>query len=107
MDGGPANFKWVSYGDVVHPKNSRVSLKDLLVTLGEMHDGSPLPQNGSPGFTDAYLSIKSPFSPQSLGWRLVQKGLISKDEVNNLYRAVGMEQLANICGYPWALPNCQ
>ncbi|EMN59144.1 hypothetical protein LEP1GSC090_1830 [Leptospira borgpetersenii serovar Javanica str. MK146] len=79
----------------------------MLVTLGEMHDGSPLPQNGSPGFTDAYLSIKSPFSPQSLGWRLVQKGLISKDEVNNLYRAVGMDQLANICGYPWALPNCQ
>ncbi|EMN18238.1 hypothetical protein LEP1GSC056_1552, partial [Leptospira borgpetersenii str. Brem 328] len=36
-----------------------------------------------------------------------QKGLISKDEVNNLYRAVGMDQLANICGYPWALPNCQ
>ncbi|WP_017863656.1 DUF1554 domain-containing protein [Leptospira santarosai] len=107
LDGGPANFKWVSYGDVVHPKNSRVSLKDLLVTLGEMHNGSPLPQDGSPGFTDAYLSIKSPFSPQSLGWRLVQKGLISKDEVNNLYRAVGMDQLANICGYPWALPNCQ
>ncbi|WP_061206657.1 DUF1554 domain-containing protein [Leptospira santarosai] len=107
LDGGPANFKWVSYGDVVHSKNSRVSLKDLLVTLGEMHNGSPLPQDGSPGFTDAYLSIKSPFSPQSLGWRLVQKGLISKDEVNNLYRAVGMDQLANICGYPWALPNCQ
>ncbi|MDI7229944.1 DUF1554 domain-containing protein [Leptospira santarosai] len=107
LDGRPANFKWVSYGDVVHPKNSRVSLKDLLVTLGEMHNGSPLPQDGSPGFTDAYLSIKSPFSPQSLGWRLVQKGLISKDEVNNLYRAVGMDQLANICGYPWALPNCQ
>ncbi|QHH59835.1 DUF1554 domain-containing protein [Leptospira borgpetersenii] len=107
LDGGPANFKWVSYGDVVHPKNSRVSLKDLLVTLGEMHNSSPLPQNGSLGFTDAYLSIKSPFSPQSLGWRLVQKGLISKDEVNNLYRAVGMDQLANICGYPWALPNCQ
>ncbi|WP_061215687.1 DUF1554 domain-containing protein [Leptospira santarosai] len=107
LDGRPANFKWVSYGDVVHSKNSRVSLKDLLVTLGEMHNGSPLPQDGSPGFTDAYLSIKSPFSPQSLGWRLVQKGLISKDEVNNLYRAVGMDQLANICGYPWALPNCQ
>ncbi|WP_004471170.1 DUF1554 domain-containing protein [Leptospira santarosai] len=107
LDGRPANFKWVSYGDVVHPKNSRVSLKDLLVTLGEMHNGSPLPQDGSPGFTDAYLSIKSPFSPQSLGWRLVQKGLISKDEVNNLYRAVGMDQLENICGYPWALPNCQ
>ncbi|WP_061217710.1 DUF1554 domain-containing protein [Leptospira weilii] len=107
LDGGPANFKWVTYGDAVYPKNSRVSLKDLLVTLGEMHNGSPLPQNGSPGFTDAYLSIKSPFSPQSLGWKLVQKGLISKDEVNNLYRAVGMDQLANICGYPWALPNCQ
>ncbi|EMY77556.1 PF07588 family protein [Leptospira weilii serovar Ranarum str. ICFT] len=107
LDGGPANFKWVFYGDVVHPKNSRVSLKDLLTTLNELYDGSPLPANGSPGFNDKYLSIKSPFSPQSLGWRLVQKGLISKDEVDNLFRAVGMDQLANICGYPWALPICQ
>lgn len=107
LDGGPVNFKWVYYGDVVHPKNSRVSLKDLLTTLNELYDGSPLPANGSPGFNDKYLSIKSPFSPQSLGWKLIQKGLISKSEVDNLFRAVGMDQLANICGYPWALPDCQ
>ncbi|ALO02026.1 DUF1554 domain-containing protein [Leptospira interrogans] len=107
LDGGPVNFKWVFYGDVVHPKNSRVSLKDLLTTLNELYDGSPLPANGSPEFNDKYLSIKSPFSPQSLGWKLIQKGLISKSEVDNLFRAVGMDQLANICGYPWALPDCQ
>ncbi|MCR8649162.1 DUF1554 domain-containing protein [Leptospira interrogans] len=107
LDGGPVSYKTTTYGDVVHPKNSRVSLKDLLTTLNELYDGSPLPANGSPEFNDKYLSIKSPFSPQSLGWKLIQKGLISKSEVDNLFRAVGMDQLANICGYPWALPDCQ
>lgn len=92
---------------MVHPKNSIVSLKDLLTTLNELYDGSPLPANGSPGFNDKYLSIKSPFSPQSLGWKLIQKGLISKSEVDNLFRAVGMDQLANVYGYPWALPDCR
>ncbi|AXR68586.1 DUF1554 domain-containing protein [Leptospira mayottensis] len=107
LDGGPVSYKSTKYGDVVHPKNTVISLKDLLITLNELYDGSPLPANGTPGFTDKVLSIKSPFSPQSLGWKLIQKGLISKSEVDNLFRAVGMDQLSNICGYPWALPDCQ
>ncbi len=107
LDGGPVNYRSTTYGDVVHPKNTAISLKDLLSALNELYDGSPLPANGTPGFTDKFLSIKSPFSPQSLGWKLIQKGLISKSEVDNLFRAVGMDQLSNICGYPWALPDCQ
>lgn len=82
------------YKNDVVPKSFSLSLRQVLGALDSfLPAGTILPDIGDPAYTEAQLSIASKLSPQSFGMYLVNKKLLTKDQLNNVLRANFMEEV--------------
>jgi hypothetical protein len=92
-DGFEASYEVRSYDQDVQPKTFQLSLPELLEAMEGFFDADTvLPELGDPTYPARRLSVRADLAPQTLGLYMVDRGWLTRDELNNVLRANYMQE---------------